>query len=258
MPPTSSSAKPAPISFWCSKRVRLLVTRPEPDAERSAAALRRLGHAVLVAPLMRIETVERADLASDQRFAAVVMTSANAARAIAHHPRHAALTALPVFAVGRQTAEAARSAGFAEIVSADGNADDLSRLIGARFPRGAALLYLAGEDRAADLAGDLALRGIEVQTAVVYRAVAVGAFPAVVEHALQRGALDGVLHFSRRSVATYLRCAQAADLREEAVALMQCCLSSKVAEPLVAAGAKNIQIAPQPTEAALLGLIAGV
>jgi uroporphyrinogen-III synthase len=241
--------------------MRLLVTRPEPDAERTAAALRGLGHAVLVAPLLHIETVERADLGSEQgslRFAGVVMTSANAARAIARHPSHAVLTPLPVFAVGRQTAEAARHVGFADVVSADGDADDLSHLIGARLRRGASLLYLAGEDRSADLTGDLALQGIEVQIAVVYRAVPVSAFPSVVENALKRGALDGVLHFSRRSVMTYLRCAQAAQLLDEAMALTQCCLSPKVAEPLVAAGAKSIQIAPLPTEAAMLGLFAGI
>ena len=42
--------------------MRLLVTRPEPDNERTAAALRAQGHEVMLAPLLRIEAVPDADL----------------------------------------------------------------------------------------------------------------------------------------------------------------------------------------------------
>jgi len=35
----------------------LVVTRPQPDGERTAAALRARGHTVLIAPLMRVEPV---------------------------------------------------------------------------------------------------------------------------------------------------------------------------------------------------------
>ena len=72
------------------------------------------------------------------------------------------------------------------------------------------MLYLAGEDRSGDLAGELAAAGIEVATRVVYRAVALPTFPPDVREALTAGWLDGVLHFSRRSAETYLDCAAAA------------------------------------------------
>ena len=58
----------------------------------------------------------------DQAFSAVVLTSANAARAVAAHPRPArSSSALPAFAVGRRTAEAARAVGFRDVHSADGD-----------------------------------------------------------------------------------------------------------------------------------------
>ena len=41
--------------------MRLLVTRPEPDGERTAAKLRARGCEVMLAPLLRVETVD-ADL----------------------------------------------------------------------------------------------------------------------------------------------------------------------------------------------------
>ena len=50
--------------------MRLLVTRPEPDGERTAQALRARGHAVVLAPLLRTEPVAFA--LPDQAFGAVV------------------------------------------------------------------------------------------------------------------------------------------------------------------------------------------
>src|SRR5262249_42240587 len=168
--------------------MRLLVTRPQGDGERTAARLRARGHHVTLAPLLRIEAVDF-KLPRD-RLSAVVMTSANPARAIARHPRRDALVALPAFTVGRHTAEAARAAGFREVECADGDKDDLAALLRARWgEHSAPLLYLAGEDRV----GDLAASGVPLRTAVAYRAVKVERFAPDVAAALAPGALHGVL-----------------------------------------------------------------
>src|SRR6202011_4579034 len=115
-------------------RMRLLVTRPEPDGQRVAAALRKRNHEVLLAPLLNIETIEGVDLGLSH--SAVLMTSANAARAIATYPQRGELVALPVFTVGRRTAEAARIVGFTDVRSADGDADDLAKLVHDQLARG--------------------------------------------------------------------------------------------------------------------------
>jgi uroporphyrinogen-III synthase len=232
--------------------VRLLVTRGEPDGERTAAALRAHGHAVLVAPLLRVQALDVA--LPDQPFAAVVMTSANAARAVAVHPARGRLAALPAFTTGRHSAQAARAAGFRDVHSADGDKGDLAQLLRARLAgTQLPLLYLAGEDRAGAL--DLAECGLRVLTAVVYRAVKAGWFPADVEKAVAQSRLDGVTHFSRRTAEAYLDCAGAAGLLEPALALVHFCISQQVAEPLAAAGAPAIRIASRPDEAALLALV---
>jgi uroporphyrinogen-III synthase len=232
--------------------VRLLVTRPEGDGERTGAALRGRGHDVLLAPLLRVEAVA-CDL-GQAPYGAVVMTSANAARAVAAHPSRAALAALPAFTVGRHTAEAARAAGFADIRSADGDKADLAALLRAEYEaaRGP-LLYLAGEDLAGEF--DLSASGIAVVTTVIYRAAAVERFPDTVADALAAGAIDGVLHFSRRSAQAYLGCARRAGLLAGALAPLQLCLSAAVAEPLAAAGARALRIASRPDEAAMIELV---
>src|SRR5262249_27502010 len=156
------------------------------------------GHEVTLAPLLSIDTVD-VELPREP-LSAVVMTSANAARAIARHPRRDALTALTAFTVGRHTAEAAHAAAFRAVDCADGDTDGLAGSVGGRLTGlSARLLYPAGEARA----GDLAASGVPLLTGVVYRAVKVERSAPAVAVALARGALDGVLHFSRRSAQAY-------------------------------------------------------
>jgi hypothetical protein len=117
--------------------MRLLVTRPLDEAERTTVRLRKLGHEALLAPMLRIEAIDDATW-DDSGWRAVLMTSGNAARMLALHPKRAGLLSLPLFAVGGRTADAARAAGFADVISAEGDAGDLVRLVGARIPpRGA-------------------------------------------------------------------------------------------------------------------------
>ena len=89
----------------------ILVTRPQPDNETTAAALRAKGFEVLLAPMLRFEPVAFHDDA-DARYGAVIVSSANALRAIEADLAGSRLLALPLFAVGERSAEAARRAGF--------------------------------------------------------------------------------------------------------------------------------------------------
>jgi uroporphyrinogen-III synthase len=234
--------------------VRLLVTRPQSDAERTAAALRQAGHQVECAALLRIEFIPNVELGPGP-WSALVLTSANALRALESHPRRAELLALRVFAVGRRTAAAARAAGFLAVTTAGGNVQELVRRLRAEHVGRAPLLYLAGQDRSRDLAADLAGDGLIVSTVVVYRAVKVDKFPPALAAALMAGEIDGVLHFSRRSAEAYLDCASAAAMLDQALAPVHYCVSEQVAEPLAAVGAQRIRIAERPEEAALIALI---
>lgn len=233
--------------------LRLLVTRPEPDASRTADALRTMGHTVLVAPMLTFEPIRDAVIGTVP-WAGVLLTSANAARALAQHAQFATLKNLPVLAVGDRTAETARAIGFADVASAAGNAADLAQAATARFTaEDAAVLYAAAEDRAVDVADRLAGDGIGIHTVVVYRMRQAVEFPADIAAALRGGGVDGVLHYSRRTAEAYLACAS--DLRAAALAPTHYCLSAEVAEPLLAAGTDRIRIALRPHEGALFDLL---
>ncbi|MFL5044263.1 MAG: uroporphyrinogen-III synthase [Xanthobacteraceae bacterium] len=234
--------------------MHLLVTRPGTEAERTADILRARGHVVTVAPVLKVETIANAGFGAGP-YAAIVMTSANAARVIAGHERRAELLRLPVFTVGRHTAEAVRAAGLDDVISADGGAPELVRLIAAKLQgSGASVLYFAAQERSSDLAGALKPYGIAVETVVVYRTVPSPGLAQDLRAVLDDG-LDGVLHYSRRSAQTFLIGAGTAGVLDAAVGLTHYCLSSEVAAPLRAAGADAVKVAPRPDEAALIGLV---
>src|SRR5712664_2465422 len=104
----------------------VLVTRPHPDDETTAKALRDRGFEVLRAPMLRFEPVPFQDDA-DAQYGAVIVTSANALRV--------------------HTAAAARDAGFSEVIASKGDAGALRDLVLAsvkskRLKKTSPLLYL--------------------------------------------------------------------------------------------------------------------
>ncbi len=231
--------------------MRMLITRPASEGARTAAALQSQGHQSLLAPLLRIEWLVP-DFGPGP-WDGVIITSANAARALSEHPRRNELLGLKLFAVGRTTAQAAHACGFRDVVSADGDVFDLGGLLIRLLTRARRLLYLAGADRSVDLSAALAPAGMQVDAVVIYRAVAEARFPVEVESAFAAEEIDAVLHFSPRTAAAFVTAAGA--VGPIALALPQFCLSAAVAKPLQAAGARDLRVAARPDEAALLELI---
>jgi uroporphyrinogen-III synthase len=233
--------------------VRILVTRPQPRAADTAVALRARGHEPIVAPLLEIELVSEVD-AKDGPWTAILLTSANGLWGIVSFAGDKKWHGIPVFAVGDITAKAARDMGFADVTSASGNVGDLAKLVAARLTPPARLLYLAGEERAGDLAGVLRAKGFEVDLVVVYRFLTAQSLPEPAALALA-GELDAVLHFSRASAEDFVKAARGSNLLDAALNKpVHFCLSEQVAAPLRAAGAARIQVAARPTQDALLEL----
>ncbi len=232
--------------------MRILVTRPEPDAARTAEKLRAAGHQVTVDSLLAVEPVAFA--APSREFVALAATSANALRAAGASPAMAKFKPLPLFALGAHTTIAAREAGFSQVETAGGDARALGELLVRRLAAGARVLYLAGENRARDLAAWTSPAKIAIETLVVYRAKAAERFADATAEKLRAGELDAVLHFSPRSAATFVALARKARLEAALDSVRHLCLSAAVAAVLAEAGA-SAEIAPRPEEAALLALL---
>ncbi len=230
---------------------QMLVTRPEPDAQSTLARLRALDIPAMAAPLMIRETLD-VSLPPPDGFTAIVLTSANAVRALADRGVIATYRHLPVFAVGDRTAFEAQEAGFARVSSAAGAFQDLVNAIAISGLKGP-LFYPAARHQSADLAKALAPLGVMVATAKVYEMVAIEALPAEVAPALVDGRIGAVLVYSRRTAEIFARLTT--DLgREQRRLLGMLCLSEAVAEPLLEARFSRIALADRPDEDAMMTL----
>jgi uroporphyrinogen-III synthase len=233
----------------------VLVTRPLPDGETTAADLRARGFEVVAAPMLRFEPFAFSDDA-EVPYGGVIVTSANAVRAVHSYLVKSPLLKLPLFAVGERTAAAASAAGFGKVFSAAGDAAALRDLIietakARKLKKKSPLLYLAGEELARDLAGDLREQGFEVVTHIAYRMVPAKRLPSEVVDGFAAGRIEAVLHYSRRSARAFVEAARTGGVEISALALPQCCISAAVAEIVREAGAAKVTVAARPDENAL-------
>jgi uroporphyrinogen-III synthase len=235
----------------------VLVTRPHPDNEATARALRARGFEVVLAPMLRFEPVPLArDLEAD--FAGVIVTSANALRAVETQLAESGLTRLPLFAVGEHTAAEAQRLGFAEVISADGDAASLRERVRKSFKgskKAKKLLYLAGADLSRDLAAELSADGFEVATLTTYRMIALSTLSRETREAFAVNQVEAVLHYSQRSARAFLEAARADGVEVSALAVPQCCISAHVAAILREAGAVKVLAAASADENALFGAL---
>ncbi|WP_018700086.1 uroporphyrinogen-III synthase [Amorphus coralli] len=234
--------------------MRILVTRPLPQAEETAERLAAMGHEPVLSPLLDI--VPDPTVSLDPGDAkALVLTSRGAVRALARHPELARVIAMPTVTVGDATAEAARAAGFRDVRSAGGTVADLAATLAADPNRPRAVLYLAGRDRSGDLAGLLAEAGTVVDLRVCYRAETASALTAEASAGLKEGDIDTALSFSPRSAETLVRLADRAGVGAALAEINHACLSESVADVLRGAGARRIIVAERPDQEALLALL---
>jgi uroporphyrinogen-III synthase len=232
--------------------MRVLVTRPQPDATRTADRLVVLGHEAIVQPLLTLETIEIKQI-PDGPFDALAATSANAMRVVHEMSALDPLRKLPLHAVGMHTANAAREAGFADVVDAGGDAEALAENIARHVRSPGRVLHLAGVDRAKELGPLIAPRGIEVVVLELYRMRGADALGPSAQR-IAAGSLDAVLHFSPRSAATFVVLAERAGVTEAARRLRHLCLSPAVAAALMPLGVSG-EVAAEPNEPALLALL---
>ena len=233
--------------------MRLLVTRPQPDAARTATRLEALGHEVLVAPLLKTELLPLARRADP---AAIAVTSRNGVRALAAWPESSAWRKRPLFAVGEATAAAAREAGFSDVRSADGDGAALAAAIVKALPIEAGrILYPAAEARSPVLEETLRAAHFSVDAVVAYRMAAAGSLPTEVTEALRSGSIDGVLLYSKRSAETFLALLDAAGQGAVLARLRLFVMSNAVAAVFRGRDVADVEVAPSPREDDLVGLI---
>ncbi len=235
--------------------MRLLVTRPEPDALLLKARLEAMGHQASVAPLLSVsfDDADEFDLSEVQ---ALIATSRNGLRGLKAQNAHKIAALLPLYAVGRATAKDAAALGFSEIITGGGTVATLvPEIVASADPQAGVLLHLAGDELAGNLADDLEQYGFRLLQPVVYRMVPATHLDDTIAAHIQAGELDGVLLFSPRTAAIYASLISYHGLQSAVVSITHYCLSPTVARRLTPLGPVPIAVAAAPTLDGMLDLL---
>ena len=235
--------------------MHVLITRPERDAADLKARIEALGCRVTLAPLLDIELLDVAAGTIDAA-SAIVVTSRNGLRALAKSPALDQARSLLVFAVGDATATLARGMGFERIVEGQGTAASLVPLIVEHAStQTGAIVHLAGDHTAFDLAGALLANGIPLKTVEAYRAVACKTLLEPVPALLAEGAVDAVILMSPRTARTWSDLTQALPRKTDFTKVTHICLSHAVAEGLHSPAPVPIEVASQPNSGEIVALV---
>jgi len=146
--------------------MHILLTRPLEDCYEIILKFQSLGHQVSHLPLLKIERVDYGEIDFSD-YKGIIFTSANAIKFL---DTKTVDKKFLCFCVGSATEKKARSAGFQNVISAEGNVRNLKELILQNFDnKDGKLIYVSGEIISIDLDKDLLKEGYNIKRIINYR-----------------------------------------------------------------------------------------
>jgi len=228
----------------------ILITRPEPGASETAAKVAAMGLTPVIAPFLEIRAA-RANLPPPERVAAILLTSGNAVDVLP-----AEYHAIPVLTVGAATARRSAHAGFADVVSADGDAEALAWLVRERInPLGGTLLLASGRGQGVALAAELRASGYRVARRVVYSAVPATRLPEAARSALTDDRTRAVLFFSAETARCFMRLVRSVGLVDALRSREAITIGAQAGMALKGEYWARVRVAGKPTQDEMLALL---
>lgn len=236
--------------------MRVVVTRPEGSALRTAERLKSLGHEPVLLPLTKARhDADMTENALRRPHAALAVTSAEAVRALsALGERLIPYLDETLYAVGDATGRAAEEAGFRNICVGPGTGAGLADLVASRaLQLPAPLLYLAGKPRSPNFEEGLHAKNLPFLTAEIYEMSPTAHGEGVIRNALLDPPADAVLLYSRENARLFFDLAMPHAAALTGTRIL--CLSDNVADAVPKKFHRNIKIADHSDEDGLLALL---
>ena len=182
--------------------MHILLTRPLEDCSEMILRFQSLGNKVSHLPLLKIEKVKY-DEFDLSKFEGIIFTSVNAVKFLNTKPIDKKILC---FCVGNATEKIARRAGFQNIITAEGNVENLKELILQNFNKKLGkLIYVSGEIISIDLDQQLLKEGFNIIRVINYRAVHNESFEESFVKELKLNMPDIVYVYSQNSAVNFLK-----------------------------------------------------
>jgi len=147
--------------------MHILFTRPLDDCHEMILKFQSLGHEISHLPLINIEGLKY-EVPNYSEFKGIIFTSSNAIKFLDIKNID---KKLKCFCVGNTTEKKARSVGFQNVFTAEGNVNNLKELILQNFNTSdGKLIYISGEIISSDLDNELISSGYKIERLINYRA----------------------------------------------------------------------------------------
>ena len=182
--------------------MHILLTRPLEDISEMILKFQSLGHQVSHLPLIRIEKVNYEEI-NFSEYGGVIFTSANAVKFL---DKEKLDKNIKCFCVGNATEKKARSAGFLNVIAAEGNVENLKELILQNFDKkDGKIIYVSGETISVDLDQQLLKEGYDIKRIINYRTVQNEIFNESFVNQLKSNMPDIVYVYSQNSALSFLK-----------------------------------------------------
>ena len=209
--------------------MHILLTRPIEDCKDLIIKFKNLGHTVSHMPVIKIDKLNY-EIKKVEEFKAIIFTSANA---IKYLDTKLIDKKILSFCVGEATERKARSNGFQNIISAEGNVNNLKELIIQNFePSSGKMLYVSGETISNELDKDLSSHGYRVERIITYSAKFVENLDENFIESLKKNIPDIVYIYSANSAASFLRLIKNYDIGNLWMDTNLMCISEKTSSIL--------------------------
>jgi len=209
--------------------MHILLTRPLEDIQELILKFQELGHVVSHMPVIKIEKVNYKSI-NFSEFSGIIFTSSNA---IKYLDTRIIDKNKICFCVGSATEKKARSAGFQNVISADGNVSNLKELILQNFnPSSGKLLYVSGEVTTNDLDQDLISNGYDVKRNINYTARSIENLDEKFIEKLKQKMPDIVYVYSQNSALSFLKLIKNYNLSDFWMNTNLMCISEKTSSIL--------------------------
>jgi uroporphyrinogen-III synthase len=245
---------------------KILITRPEPQAQTMAQEMEAMGFATLCCPVMKVETV-LFELPEPDAYDVLLWTSANAAHYFCEYLESNAdqitrekWLQKKAICVGDKTAEALRIHGFTDITSASGEVGAMIDLIrktdeamrGQGHPQ---YLHIRGHHAARPLHVWLAQYDIKVDILPVYKTAELCDITETITKSYKNRDIQAVLHMSPRSAAAYAKAVTEHGLLPFHDSIISLSISPAVLECVQSISWKRSLCAEKPDKASLYALL---
>ena len=181
--------------------MHILFTRPLDDCSEIILKFNSLGHKVSHLPLLNISIVDY-NLKDFSDYKGIIFTSANAVKFLNLKNVDKKLVC---FCVGLATEKKARSFGFQNVITAEGNVENLKELILQNFDKkNGKLIYFSGEIISANLDQQLINEGYDIKRVVNYRTNHIQKFDKKFVDDLKLNIPEIVYIYSQNSASSFL------------------------------------------------------